>query len=205
MRAKKKRESSKTFSWDDLHKKMSQLSIALSHKLDENKLAYILNERAEHLANLIDVDSEKASEIFNIDVLVFEFGEEQYAVDASYISEVIPLKFLTRVPGAPDFILGVVSRRGEILSVIDFGRFFGLHEKQTCNHLIFVEYQGTQIGIAVHKLKEMTQILQNSIQPVQAQWTGEQAQHIKGITEQGVALLDVKEILSCEKLNFDIQ
>lgn len=205
MRAKKKKDLSKTFSWDDLHKKMSQLSVALSHKLDESKLAAILNERAEHLASLVDVDAEQASETNNLDVLVFEFGEEQYAINASYISEVIPLKLLTRVPGAPNFILGVVSRRGEIISVIDFGRFVGLPEKQTCHHLIFVENQGTQIGIAVHKLKEMTQIPQNSIQAVQAQWSGEQAQHLKGVTDQGVALLDVKEILSCEKLNFDIQ
>lgn len=203
MRVKKKKESSKSFSWDDLHKKMSQLSVALSHKLDENKLFEILNERAEHLANLVDTEQE--SENDSIDVLIFEFGEEQYAIDAVYISEVIPLRFLTRVPGAPDFILGVVSRRGEILSVIDFGRFLGLNEKQTCHHLIFVEHQGTQIGIAVHKLKEMTQIPQNSIQPVQTQWSGEQAQHLKGVTDHGVALLDVKEILSCEKLNFDIQ
>lgn len=205
MRVKKKRDSSKTFSWDDLHKKMAQLSVALSHKLDENKLAAILNERAELLANLVDVDTEQESENDNRDVLIFEFGEEQYAVDASYISEVIPLKLLTRVPGAPDFVLGVVSRRGEIISVIDFGRFVGLPEKQICHHLIFVENQGTQIGIAVHKLKEMTQIPQNSIQAVQTQWSGEQAQHLKGVTDHGVALLDVKEILSCEKLNFDIQ
>ncbi len=203
MRVKKiKRDSSKTFSWDDLHKKMSELSIALSHKLDENKLSAILNERAEHLANLVDAEQE--SENNDLDVLVFEFGEEQYAIDAVYISEVIPLKLLTRVPGAPDFILGVVSRRGEILSVIDFGRFAGLSETQTCHHLIFVEYQGTQIGIAVHRLKEITQIPHSSIQAVQTQWSGEQAQHLKGVTELGIALLDVKEILSCEKLNFDV-
>jgi len=177
--------------------------VALGHKLDENKLAAILNERAEHLANLVDAEQE--SENNDLDVLIFEFGDEQYAIDAVYISEVIPLKLLTRVPGAPDFILGVVSRRGEILSVIDFGRFIGLGETQTCHHLIFVEHQGTQIGIAVHRLKEITQIPHSSIQPVQTQWTGEQAQHLKGVTELGVALLDVKEILSCEKLNFDLQ
>ncbi|KAF0249130.1 MAG: CheW-like protein [bacterium] len=203
MRVKKiKRDLSKTFSWDDLHKKMSELSIALSHKLDENKLSAILNERAELLANLVDTEQETENNA--LDVLVFEFGEEQYAIDAVYISEVIPLKLLTRVPGAPDFILGVVSRRGEIISVIDFGRFAGLSETQTCQHLIFVENQGTQIGIAVHRLKEITQIPHNSIQAVQTQWSGEQAQHLKGVTELGIALLDVKEILSCEKLNFDV-
>lgn len=203
MRVKVKRDASKTFSWDDLHKKMSQLSVALSHKLDENKLAAILSERADHLANL--VTNEQETENNDLDALVFEFGQEQYAIEASYISEVIPLRFLTRVPGAPDFILGVVSRRGEIISVIDFGRFVGLQERQTCNHLIFVENQGTQIGIAVHKLKEIAQIPQNSIQQVQSQWSGEQVQHLKGVTETGVALLDIKEILSCEKLNFDAQ
>lgn len=203
MRVKKKTARSTNFSWNELHEKMAKISTAFDNKLDEAKLAAILAERAEQLANL-SIETEQTENNTN-DVLIFELGEEQYAIDTAYISEVIPLKLLTRVPGAPDFVLGVVSRRGEILSVIDFARFVGLPGSQTCNHLIFVEYQGTNMGIAVHKLKEIAQIPLTSIQPIQSQWSGEQAQYLKGVTEVGVALLDVKEILSSEKLNFDLQ
>src|SRR5688572_1036467 len=106
------------FNWESLREKMEQFSSALTIKLDDTKLAAMLAERADQLAN--DVENEEFEQ--TIDVLIFALGNEEFAIDTGYVSEVIPLKMLTRVPGAPDFILGVVSRRGEIISVIDLNK-----------------------------------------------------------------------------------
>ena len=110
-----------------------------------------------------------------------------------------------RVPGAPDFILGVVSRRGEILPVIDLSKFMKLPQTQQCNNLIFIEALGFSIGIAVHKLKEIARLMQDSIKSLQSQLSGEQAQYLSGVTESGMALLDVEELLSNTRLNIDQQ
>jgi purine-binding chemotaxis protein CheW len=187
------------FNWESLREKMEQFSSALTIKLDDTKLAAMLAERADQLAN--DVENEEFEQ--TIDVLIFELGNEEFAIDTGYVSEVIPLKTLTRVPGAPDFILGVVSRRGEIISVIDLNKFMFLPPSDSCTHLIFVEAFGFQVGLAIHRLKEIARLAKDSIQPLQTQLSGEQAVYLVGVTETGTALLHVEELLSSERLNMD--
>src|SRR5687768_2705504 len=101
------------FNWQKLHERMERLSSALTAKLDDAGLDAILSERAELLANAIINDQFEES----FDVLIFALSHEQYAIDTTFVSEVIPAKLVTRVPGAPDFFLGVVGRRGEIVTV----------------------------------------------------------------------------------------
>lgn len=199
---KKKVVRTEKFDWAKFQEKMAKLSDALDAKVDQVKLAAILAERAEQLANE-NVIGEVEQVENNLDLLIFELGQEQYAIHTEYVLEVIPLKQLTRVPGVPNFILGVVSRRGQILSVIDICKFMGLAKDQPSNVLLFLECEGQQIGIAVHKLKEISQIPKDSIQPLQTQLSGEQAHYISGVTQQGLALLSVSELLSSKKLNLD--
>ena len=199
---KKKVARTEKFDWVKFQEKMAKLSDALDAKVDQVKLAAILAERAEQLANEDIVGTVEQVEN-NLDLLIFELGHEQYAIHTEYVLEVIPLKQLTRVPGVPNFILGVVSRRGQILSVIDICKFMGLAKDQTSNVLLFLECDGQQIGIAVHKLKEISQISKDSIQPLQTQLSGEQAHYISGVTQQGLAVLSVSELLSSKKLNLD--
>jgi purine-binding chemotaxis protein CheW len=189
------------FNWSELHEKMEKVCNALNAKLSADKLDTILAERAEQLAN-----SEEAEQLENnLDLLIFELGNEQYAIDTSYVAEVIPLKLITYVPNAPDFILGVVSRRGEIISVIDLGRFMNLSQVEECQSLIFLEYQKQQIGIAVHRLQEISQLPQASLQLLQSQMSSEMGHFISGVTETGLALLNVPELLSSDRLSMDLQ
>ena len=62
-------------------------------------------------------------------VVEFSISTEKYAIESLYIHEVFPLKALTEIPGVPDFIIGVVNVRGQIVSVVDIRRFFDLPEK----------------------------------------------------------------------------
>jgi purine-binding chemotaxis protein CheW len=46
-------------------------------------------------------------------------GGGRYAFDAALVGEVIRLGTLTRLPGAPAFLPGVFTHRGEVLAVLD--------------------------------------------------------------------------------------
>ncbi|MEW6730094.1 MAG: chemotaxis protein CheW [Acidobacteriota bacterium] len=201
MPGKINKKRTESFNWEQLREKMAKLSNALNAKLDEAALAATLAERADQLANSVDIVQYEQT----ADVLIFELAQEQYAIDTSYVSEVVPLKLLTHVPGAPDFILGVVSRRGEIVSVIDLSRFMHIVNESSCQHLIFVESQATQVGFAVHNLKEITRLARDTVQALPSQLSGEQAQYLSGVTLTGVALLNVPELLANERLNIDQQ
>jgi purine-binding chemotaxis protein CheW len=45
-----------------------------------------------------------------------------YAVDVEDVREIIPMRRLTRLPGAPSHVLGLINVRGTIVTVIDLAR-----------------------------------------------------------------------------------
>lgn len=57
--------------------------------------------------------------------LVFASGSSLYAVPAEAACEVVSLPRLTRVPGAPDHLVGVFAHRGEVVPVVDVARLAG--------------------------------------------------------------------------------
>nr|WP_249183249.1 chemotaxis protein CheW [Burkholderia cenocepacia] len=50
---------------------------------------------------------------------MFELDGERYALDAAGIDEVLPLAVMKAVPGAPDWIAGLLMRGGQPVPVID--------------------------------------------------------------------------------------
>lgn len=61
-------------------------------------------------------------------LLLFRLGEEWYAIRVADVREIFQEYQLTYVPGVPDFVLGVVNVRGEILSVTDPAKMMGIGE-----------------------------------------------------------------------------
>src|SRR5690606_25118930 len=54
--------------------------------------------------------------------LSFSRGQERYGISLDHVLEVQRLEQYSPVPGAPEFVRGVVHYRGSILSLVDLGR-----------------------------------------------------------------------------------
>ena len=77
----------------------------------------ILHRRRESLAR---VDAE-AQPTETVSLLVCSVGGERYAVPTEGVREIQSGYTIARIPCAPEHILGVISVRGEIVSVTDLG------------------------------------------------------------------------------------
>ena len=51
--------------------------------------------------------------------LLFRVGGRLYGCDISDAQEIIPLRPMTRLPGAPAFVRGLINMRGTIVTVLD--------------------------------------------------------------------------------------
>ena len=51
--------------------------------------------------------------------MVVRLGGGRYGVSAPDVAEVVPLPRLTRLPGTPDWVLGVANWRGHVLPLVD--------------------------------------------------------------------------------------
>ena len=59
-------------------------------------------------------------------VLEFELGEETYCVSIDYVTEIVDVGDLTKVPNAPRHVEGVMDLRGRTTSIVDPKSVFGI-------------------------------------------------------------------------------
>ena len=75
-------------------------------------------------------------------VLLFQAGEQRYALDASRIREVMPLVNIRPVPFAPEGVAGVLDYRGAPAPVLDLSALLQHGHARSClsTRLIVVDY-----------------------------------------------------------------
>lgn len=59
-------------------------------------------------------------------LLVFQVADQQYAVAAGDVAEILPIAELQRPPGAPEVLAGFLDLGGELIPVIRVHHLFGL-------------------------------------------------------------------------------
>lgn len=162
---------------------------------------HILRERAEFLSQ---IPSEKKSPEHEIEVLDFSISGERYAIETSFIREVCLLELLTRVPCVPSFILGVIYLRGQFFSVMDLGKFFNLPERgiMHLNKVILVAEGALELGIFAKAIGSVQKI---DLSRVHAFPTlkGLGSDYVKGVTAQGLIVLNMKKILTDKNILID--
>jgi purine-binding chemotaxis protein CheW len=154
----------------------------------------ILRARARVLAQ--EPTQEAVEEL--VQVVEFALANEHYAVESSYVSEVQPLRDFTPLPGTPPFVLGIISRRGEIISVLDVRKFFNIPSQglTNLNKVIVVHADQMEVGIMADDVLGVRLLRSSGIQPAPPTLTGIRDQCLKGVTEAGLVVLDIKKLLS---------
>ena len=155
----------------------------------------ILKDRAKKFAK---ESNSNANEEDDIEIIQFNLAYEMYGIETIYVREVFPLKELTPLPSTPSFLLGITNVRGKILPVIDIKKFFNLPEKglTDLNKLIILYSDGFEFAILADLIIGAANINLNKLQPALPTLTGIRADFLKGVTYEGVIILDGEKISS---------
>jgi purine-binding chemotaxis protein CheW len=108
-------------SFEELYRRLDAAEQALSNKADQKLRQEILGSRAKALAQTRS--NEKAN---NREVLAFRVGGERYAAVIEEVDEVLEVKNLFPLLGAPRYVLGAVVARSRVLPVLDLRQLLGL-------------------------------------------------------------------------------
>lgn len=137
-----------------------------------------------------------------IEVVEFLLAHEKYAIQSVFVSEVYPLKELTPLPCTPQFVAGIINVRGKIISVIDIKKFFDLPEKgiTDLNKVIIIHNGMMEFGILADAVVGATQIPLRDIQPSLPTLIGIRAEYLRGVTKDGLVVLDAEKMLSDKKI-----
>ena len=167
--------------------------------MEDSEKHQILRERARMLA--IEATTEDAGDE-RIEIVEFMLSGEWYGIESHYIREVYPLKEFTSVPCTPAFVLGVINIRGQVVSIVDIGRFFELPRQGVTelNRVIVLNSGALEFGILADDILGMRRVSMQDVQESLPTLTGIRAEYLKGVTPDRVTVLDAGKILADKKL-----
>ncbi len=102
--------------------------------------------------------------------LTFALGEEKFAIPVDLVQEVVEPGQITKIPSAPDYMLGIINLRGRVLPLLDTRLKLGLSAiARTQRSRIMVldinqEEKSLQIGALVDVAREVIEIGDHEIQ-----------------------------------------
>jgi purine-binding chemotaxis protein CheW len=89
-------------------------------------------------------------------LLLFVIAGRVYACSIEPIREIIPARPATRLPGAPEYVCGLINLRGAIITVVDLGRRLGESAgARPDGSFILVEHGGRTMGLAVDEVRDV--------------------------------------------------
>lgn len=77
----------------------------------------------------------------------FKLGGELFAVEIGMVQEVVEWERLEPVPRAPDFVLGVFSYHGRVVTVVELGMFFGKEPANVADDTRIVILAGEELSV----------------------------------------------------------
>lgn len=138
--------------------------------------------------------------------VTFQLDTEVYGVNVLQVQEVLKYTEITPVPGAPNYVLGIINLRGNVVTVIDTRCRFGLNsqEPDDVSRIIFVEVKGHIIGMLVDSVAEVVSLKRSEIDTspnVQNEEQGS-AKYIQGVfssDDKIIILIDVHKLFVDEE------
>jgi purine-binding chemotaxis protein CheW len=144
--------------------------------------------------------------------LAFDLAGESYAASIMEIREILKLVTLTEVPRAPDGVLGVLSKRGVVMPVVDLASLMGLREPERGvrpEHRILVAGDGERVcGFRVDVVREVVRLSPHEIEEVPPSLGPRQAQLLAGLgrtRDRMFILLDIQAVLDAFALEMGLE
>ncbi|MBD3346533.1 MAG: hypothetical protein GF401_15875 [Chitinivibrionales bacterium] len=147
----------------------------------------------------------------------FYLGDGMFAVNVLLVQEINRNLEITNVDPSPDFVIGLMNLRGQIVTILDLGVRLGLEKQQrgygSCCVILKtnadiklldaindVNGQTSEdiVGLLVDNVGDMIEVEDSEIEKPPANVNGVESVYLRGVIkrdEQLVALMDMRRIL----------
>jgi purine-binding chemotaxis protein CheW len=166
----------------------------------EDKLARFREQAGKKRQGFIEEEAE-TSAADQVELLTFNLAGEQYAVSIEHLVEIVTPRAATQVPNADPSIVGIISLRGMIVTVIDVRRKLGhsVAARGNDTRIIVAERHGETLGFEVDRVLRVLKVETAAIEPHPIVHASEQSEAIRGVFRHANALtifLDLDKLLA---------
>src|SRR5690606_9243463 len=136
--------------------------------------------------------------------VTFKLQEETYGINVMQVQEVLRYTEIAPVPGSPDYVLGIINLRGNVVTVIDTRSRFGLEPAEVTENsrIVIIEAEKQVIGILVDSVAEVVYLKSSEIDTAPNVGTEESARFIQGVSNREgelLILVDLNKLLCDEE------
>jgi len=147
---------------------------------------------------------ESATEDEVLQWVTFKLENEVYGVNVMQVQEVLRYSEIAAVPGAPNYVIGIINLRGNVVTVIDTRVRFGLMPSEVSENsrIVIIEAEKQVIGILVDGVAEVVYLRSSEIDIAPNVGTDESAKFIQGVSNREgelLILVDLNKFLNDEE------
>lgn len=137
--------------------------------------------------------------------LTFKLGNETFAANVAHVLHILAIPEITQMPNSPDYVLGVMNLRGQVLPVIDPHPRFKIkpqeNTKDSC--IIVLEIKNNeeyfQLGSLVDSVHAVLELSEEEILPPPELGAKYNSNYIEGVIQQDdkfILILNVTQVFS---------
>lgn len=131
--------------------------------------------------------------------ITFRLAHNLIGINILDIREIVPCKRITHIAQSPQFVLGLMNLRGQILTILDIGILLGLEKRRIHPDSYVIIFKHKDVGFIVDKIGDVVGIEQKFIEAIPANiepGIQEYMEHIINLPDEILMLLNAKKVLS---------
>ncbi|MDQ3280822.1 MAG: chemotaxis protein CheW [Acidobacteriota bacterium] len=159
-------------------------------------------QEAGRRREITEVETQEVEEqTSQLELLTFVIANEQYAVDIERIVEIVTPRHATRIPNADASVVGILSLRGTIVTLLDVRRKLRhpvAGEPTADTRIIVIDYHHEIVGFLVDRVLRVVKTAPTAIEPHPVVHAAELDDSIRGVFRSSGALtilLDLDKLL----------
>ncbi|MFM2482516.1 chemotaxis protein CheW [Celerinatantimonas sp. YJH-8] len=144
-----------------------------------------------------------------LQILSFVLDGDSFGTEISCIQEVLEYHKVTAVPRTPDYMLGVINLRGQVVPVVDLRHIFHMEVTEptidSCIIIvkIIIEGEETALGVLADRVKEVVEFNLDEVNPPPRIGNRVNSYFIQGMVQHDdefIILLQLERVFSSEQL-----
>lgn len=129
-------------------------------------------------------------------VVVFNIGNEQFAVETSKVQSINDLMKITQVPKAPSYIKGLINLRGNIISILDINLLLGMTNTDERNdNIIILKLEDELVGVTVDAVDEVMEFSEDQLEKVHNEMEKFYIKGVINLKERIITLIDFDKLI----------
>lgn len=128
-------------------------------------------------------------------IIVFKLNDEEFAIETSKVQGINDLMEITKVPGAPLYIKGLINLRGNVISLLDLELLLDIEKSEdNKNNIIILNIKEEQVGVVVDAVNEVMDIDDSKMEKIKDEKNRSYVKSVINLGDRIVTLIDIDEL-----------